>query len=194
MSRVLTRKTQRLGVTWTQGLQLSKAVSIHRPSSWCWLSSGTKLGLWPEHLAASACGLGFHRTRQSQGTQMFTWCLRAPKASITREPGWNYVAFYGEGLEFMWHHFQCGHKPSHMGGVVKVTLYKEHIGRVCFCGHLPQFLPWLYLSVEFVSHTSSHGPWLLALISQAHCSPFIHHRGCPREPWKSKMKTTPQLC
>lgn len=148
------------------------------PGGWCWLSSGTKLGLWTDHLlVASQCGLGFLATWRPQGTQMLTWCLGVPKATLKRQPRGNYLAFYDQALELTWRSFHCGQNHSQMGGV-SVTLYEEHMGGVCYCSLCPSSLP-DFIFCNSVSVTPSHGPWRLTLFSQALCSPLFHHRGSP---------------
>lgn len=148
----------------TWDLESSKAVFTPMPGGWRWLSSGTKLGLWTDHLlVASQCGLGFLATWRPQGTQMLTWCLGVPKATLKRQPGGNYLAFYDQALELTWHSFHCGQNHSQMGGV-SVTLYEEHMGGVCYCSLCPSSLP-DFIFCNSVSLTLSHGPWCLTLLS-----------------------------
>ena len=149
------------------------------PGSWCWLSSGTKLGLWSDHLlVASPCGLGFLTTWSPQGTQMLTWCLGVPKVTIKRQPGGNYLAFYDQALELTWHSFHCGQNHSQMGGGSKSHCMKNTWVGYVIVASVP--VPSLTLSFgNSVSFTPSHGPWCLTLFSQALCSPLFHHRGSP---------------
>lgn len=106
---------------------------------------------------ASPCGgLGFHTTWWPQSIPIPAWCLRAPKVTITREPGGNCVAFYDQVWELAWYGFNCGQKYSQMGGVSKSPC-KEHKDRIC-CGHLPQLFSLPYRSTEYIFLTSSLAP------------------------------------
>lgn len=57
------------------------------------LSSGSNPELWSARLLmVSPCALGFHTTWWPQGIQMPAWGPRAPKVTITREPGADCIA------------------------------------------------------------------------------------------------------
>lgn len=153
--------------------------------SWCWLSSETKLRLWPEPLlAVSPCGLGFLTTWPSQGTR----CL----PGVSGLPRWvsqeNQAEMILPFITKPWHsHGKAStmvRSPPRLGGVSK-----SHHRKNTWSGYVVVAIypvpPWLYLSVEHVSLTPSHGPWLLTLFSQALCSPFIHHKA----PWPFQSKT-----